>query len=75
MGKSLVDDTSTTEQFSVTLAAPDGYVNMRTKPGTDSTIITEIENGVTLEVLEQNTESTWYMINYNGEMVGLQLRR
>ncbi len=51
--------------YSVTVSAPDGYVNFRTGPGTDYDIIMPINNGIELNVFEESNNQRWLRIFYD----------
>ena len=61
--------------FTVTVTASDGYVNMRTGPGTEYAIITTISTGEVLDVIDgvtrEDNGKVWYKIQYyfNGNWV------
>ena len=48
----------------VTVAAPDGYVNFRTGPGTNYEIIMPIYNGEELWVVGEEPGTNWIQVKY-----------
>ncbi len=56
------------ELYSVTVAAPDGYVNFRTGPGTDQNIIMPILNEEILPVYEESADGRWLYTEYQGSL-------
>ena len=55
------------ETWGVKVNAPDGYVNFRTGPGTNYSIITPINNGVELEVYETDSSGKWLKVYHNNQ--------
>lgn len=51
----------------VKVDAPDGYVNFRTGHGTDYAIISEIHNGVELEIVETDSSKKWIAVWYDNQ--------
>ncbi len=64
--------------YSVTVDAPDDYVNLREGPGTDYGIIMEIRNGVVLNIYDEFERGRWLYTQYQGEygwIAASQVRR
>ena len=57
------DETSV--DYYVEVSAPDGYVNVRTGPGTDYDIIDESYNGEVFHVIAESTSGNWAQIEYD----------
>lgn len=53
--------------YQVTVDAKDGFVNMRTGPGTSFEIIVAIDNGETLNIYEEAEGGKWLRTKYNGK--------
>lgn len=52
--------------YTVTVDAPDNYVNLREGPGTDYGIIMEIRNGVVLNIYDERERGRWLLTEYRG---------
>lgn len=52
--------------YTVTVDAPDYYVNLREGPGTDYDIIMEIRNGVVLNIYDERERGRWLLTEYRG---------
>ena len=65
--KDLENGEETGALYTVTVDAPDNYVNLREGPGTDYYILMEIPNGVTLNVYEEVERGRWLRTEYRGD--------